>query len=81
MALNRPDLNLLHVFDTIYREGSLTRAAKALHLTQPAISKRIKSLEEQLNSPLFDRHNRSLSLTNTGHSLLPKAKEIPQGNL
>ncbi|MBL4796514.1 MAG: LysR family transcriptional regulator, partial [Oleispira sp.] len=44
----------------------------------PAISKRIKGLEEQLNSPLFDRHNRSLSLTNTGHSLLPKAREIVQ---
>jgi DNA-binding transcriptional LysR family regulator len=45
---------------------------------QPAISKRIKGLEEQLNSPLFDRHNRSLSLTNTGLSLLPKAREIVQ---
>ena len=37
MALNRLDLNLLHVFDTIYREGSLTRAARALHPTQPGV--------------------------------------------
>ena len=44
MALNRLDLNLLHVFDTIYREGSLTRAARALHLTQPAVSGAVAKL-------------------------------------
>jgi DNA-binding transcriptional LysR family regulator len=72
------DIQALHAFIAVAEHQSFSLAAEQLHLTQPAISKRIKGLEEQLNSPLFDRHNRSLSLTDTGHSLLPKAKEIVQ---
>ncbi|PAV27290.1 LysR family transcriptional regulator [Tamilnaduibacter salinus] len=55
MALNRLDLNLLHVFDTIYREGSLTRAAQALHLTQPAVSHSLSRLRDHFDDPLFTR--------------------------
>jgi DNA-binding transcriptional LysR family regulator len=72
------DIQALKAFIAVAELNSFSLAASQLHLTQPAISKRIKGLEEQLNSPLFDRHNRSLSLTNTGHSLLPKAREIVQ---
>ena len=53
MALNRLDLNLLHVFDTIYREGSLTRAARALHLTQPAVSHSLTRLRHHFDDLLF----------------------------
>ncbi len=60
MALNRLDLNLLHVFDTIYREGSLTRAAKALHLTQPAISHSLARLREQFDDALFVRQGNQM---------------------
>lgn len=62
MALNRLDLNLLHVFDTIYREGSLTRAAKALHLTQPAVSHALARLRDHFADPLFTRQ---------GHLMVP----------
>ncbi|SFR75494.1 DNA-binding transcriptional regulator, LysR family [Marinobacter daqiaonensis] len=55
MASNRLDLNLLHVFDTIYREGSLTRAARALHLTQPAVSHSLARLRDHFDDPLFSR--------------------------
>lgn len=72
------DIQALTAFISVADNRSFSIAAEHLHLTQPAISKRIKSLEEQLNSPLFDRHNRSLSLTDTGQALLPKAKEIIQ---
>lgn len=72
------DIQGLTAFLAVAEHKSFSMAAEQLHLTQPAISKRIKGLEEQLNSPLFDRHNRSLSLTDKGHSLLPKAKEIVQ---
>lgn len=72
------DIQALTAFIAVAELQSFSLAAEQLYLTQPAISKRIKGLEEQLNSPLFDRHNRSLSLTNTGHSLLPKAREIVQ---
>lgn len=72
------DIHALKAFIAVAEFKSFSIAAENMHLTQPAISKRIKGLEEQLNSPLFDRHNRSLSLTNTGLSLLPKAREIVQ---
>lgn len=72
------DIQALTAFIAVAELKSFSLAAEQLYLTQPAISKRIKGLEEQLNSPLFDRHNRSLSLTNTGISLLPKAREIVQ---
>lgn len=60
MALNRLDLNLLHVFDTIYREGSLTRAAKALHLTQPAVSHSLARLRDHFDDPLFTRQGNQM---------------------
>ncbi|WP_404368975.1 LysR family transcriptional regulator [Marinobacter sp.] len=60
MALNRLDLNLLHVFDTIYREGSLTRAARALHLTQPAVSHSLARLREHFSDPLFTRQGNQM---------------------
>lgn len=72
------DIQALTAFIAVAEHKSFSLAADQLYLTQPAISKRIKGLEDQLNSPLFDRHNRSLSLTDTGLSLLPKAKEIVQ---
>lgn len=60
MALNRLDLNLLRVFDTIYREGSLTRAARALHLTQPAVSHSLARLREHFDDPLFTRQGNQM---------------------
>lgn len=60
MALNRLDLNLLYVFDTIFREGSLTRAAQALHLTQPAISHSLSRLREHFDDPLFTRQGNKM---------------------
>ncbi|MEX0605482.1 MAG: LysR family transcriptional regulator [Marinobacter sp.] len=60
MALNRLDLNLLHVFDTIFREGSLTRAAHALHLTQPAVSHSLARLREHFDDPLFTRQGNQM---------------------
>ncbi len=60
MALNRLDLNLLHVFDTIYREGSLTRAARALHLTQPAVSHSLSRLRDHFDDPLFTRQGNEM---------------------
>ncbi len=47
-----------------------------MYLTQSAVSKRIKQLEEQLGTTLFDRHNRTISLTEAGEALLPRAQHI-----
>lgn len=61
-VLPRIDLNLLVVFDTIFNEGSITRAAGRLHLTQPAVSHALSRLREIFGDPLFNRQ---------GHSMVP----------
>jgi DNA-binding transcriptional LysR family regulator len=74
------DLQNLHAFITVARYGSFSAAAKHLHITQPAVSKRIKSIEEQLDVRLFDRVHKNLSLTPAGQSLLGKAETIYQAS-
>ncbi|MDX1455934.1 MAG: LysR family transcriptional regulator, partial [Marinobacter sp.] len=70
------DSNSLKAFVTIVDLGSFSEAAETLHLTQPAISKRLAALENQLGSPLLDRSQRNLQLTEAGARLLPHARRI-----
>jgi DNA-binding transcriptional LysR family regulator len=56
----------LRSFDAIVRHGGYHRAAEALHLTQPAISRHIRRLEEQLGEPLFCKRGRGVELTAFG---------------
>jgi LysR family glycine cleavage system transcriptional activator len=65
----RLSLDLLKGFEAAARHLSFTRAAQELFLTQSAISREIKTLEEQLGQPLFTRINRGLRLTETGQIL------------
>lgn len=74
MSGTRLDLNLLHVFDTIYREGSLTRAAKALHLTQPAVSHSLSRLREHFDDPLFIRQGNEMVPTPLARRFLESMK-------
>lgn len=66
----------LQAFIKVAESGSFSIAARQLFLTQPAISKRIKQLEQQFGSTLVDRRGKRLQLTQTGRSLLPRAREI-----
>ncbi|MEQ3696878.1 MAG: LysR family transcriptional regulator [Pseudomonadales bacterium] len=68
------DTQSLKAFLWVAETGSFSEAAESLHLTQPAVSKRIASLEDQLNVRLFDRINRRVSLTESGRVLLPRAQ-------
>lgn len=70
------DTQHLHAFVAIAEQGSFSAAAEKLHLTQPAISKRIALLEDQLGTRLFDRVGRSVILTPAGKILLNKAQLI-----
>ncbi len=70
------DTNNLTAFLAIVDSGSFSIAAEKLFLTQPAVSKRIASLEEQLNTPLFDRSGRTVNLNEAGRTLLPKARKM-----
>lgn len=69
-------MDVLHVFATVAREGSLSRAAHKLHLTQPAVSLQIKALQERLNLRLFERTPRGMRLTPDGAALLPLADRV-----
>ena len=55
MQINNVDLNLFVVFDAIYVEGNISRAAKRLHLTQPAVSNALARLRRIYDDPLFVR--------------------------
>jgi LysR family glycine cleavage system transcriptional activator len=65
----RLSLDLLRGFRAAARHLSFTRAAQELFVTQPAISREIKTLEDQLGQPLFRRVNRALKLTQAGREL------------
>lgn len=58
------------------REGSITRACRALHLTQPTVSGQIRELERALKTRLFERSGRSIVLTDTGRLVYRYADEI-----
>lgn len=70
------DLNQLRSFVTVARFAHLTRAAEALHLSQPAISGHIKALEEQFGVSLFERTRSGMDLTPSGRQLLSEAAQI-----
>jgi LysR family transcriptional regulator, transcriptional activator of nhaA len=63
-------------FWTAAREGSITKACRKLHLTQPTVSGQIKALERSLKAKLFDRAGRAITLTETGRVVYRYADEI-----
>ena len=64
------DIDQLLAFERIAREGSFSRAARHLDITQPSISARIQALEQEVGGPLFVRGGRKLALTERGESFL-----------
>jgi DNA-binding transcriptional LysR family regulator len=72
------DTQNLRAFALVARSGSFSAAAEKLHLTQPAVSKRVAILEQQLGTGLFDRIGRHVGLTEAGRALLPHAELIEQ---
>ena len=70
------DTSLLRSFVAVAETGSMTTAAKQLHLTQAAVSQQIKRLEELFDRPLFEREQRRLALTSSGGMLLAKAPRL-----
>ncbi|MCW8921162.1 MAG: LysR family transcriptional regulator [Sedimenticola sp.] len=70
------DINELKAFLAVAETESFSLAGEQLHLTQPAVSKRVASLEAELNTRLFDRISRNISLTEAGRQLLPRAQQM-----
>lgn len=71
-----PSLDLLKGFEAAARHLSFTKAAQELFVTQSAISRQIRTLEDSLGMPLFRRFNRALLLTDAGQTLFRTAAEI-----
>src|SRR5262249_28130361 len=65
-------------FLAIVQTGSLGRAAEALHLTQPALSRVVKQMESQLRVQLFERRTTGMELTTFGEVLLPYAEHLTE---
>lgn len=69
------NLSLYHIFYTVGRTGNISRAAKELFISQPAISKSIQKLEANLGTALLTRSSRGVTLTSDGEALFDKVKE------
>src|SRR5262249_8409934 len=70
------NLGHLRTFVAIVDTGGVHRAAARLHLSQPAVSRQIQSLESELGVPLFDRVGRRVQLTSEGEDLLRRGRRL-----
>ena len=70
------ELRVLRYYLTVAREENITRAAEILHITQPTLSRQMAELEEELNTRLFERTNRKITLTEAGMLLRRRAEEL-----
>ena len=70
------DLRTLRYFLAVARDENMTRAAERLRVTQPTLSKALKSLEDELGKKLFVRHAFNISLTEEGLLLRDRAREL-----
>jgi len=73
--MKRPRLNILRTFEAAGRNLSFALAAKELNISPPAVSQQIRQLEAYLDTPLFVRRHRRLSLTGTGQAYLDGVRE------
>lgn len=69
------NLELYRIFVTVAKEGNLTRASKILNISQPAVTKHIKNLENELQITLFKRNKYGMKLTDKGQLLFDEVKE------
>lgn len=69
------DFELYRIFKIVADEENITKASKILNISQPAITKHIKNLEDLLNFKLFERTNTGLSLTQKGRKIYEEIKE------
>jgi DNA-binding transcriptional LysR family regulator len=74
--MNAMDWDRLRIFHAVADAGSLTHAGDVLHLSQSAVSRQIRSLEDELNATLFHRHARGLILTEQGELLFDATRHM-----
>src|SRR5437762_37615 len=72
------ELRHLRYFIAVAEEENVSRAALKLHVSQPALSRQIRDLEEELGFPLLERSAKSVRLTEAGRVFLPEARAVLQ---
>jgi LysR family transcriptional regulator, cell division regulator len=70
------ELTDLLTFSTVARTGGITRAADELNTVQSNVTQRVKALEAEICTALFERHSRGMTLTGAGRRLLPYAQRM-----
>ena len=70
------EIRTLRYFLALVQEGSVSKAAKALYITQPTLSRQLADLEKHVGAPLYERGNKRISLTDEGMALYDYAKAI-----
>ena len=75
MLHSKIDLNLFIVLQAVYQQGSITAAAKKLHITQPAVSHALARLRDKFDDPLFVRHGRTMVPSETCETIMPKVNQ------
>jgi DNA-binding transcriptional LysR family regulator len=70
------ELRDLRYFVAVAQHRNFSRAAEALHVSQPALSEQVRKLEDELGAPLFERTSRGARLTDAGEALLPQARSV-----
>ena len=69
------DFELYRIFVEVAKKGNITKASEKLNVSQPAITKQIKNLEEQLSMKLLERKSKGVELTIDGKKLYEKIKK------
>lgn len=70
------ELSDIQTFAAVARAGGITRAAEELNTVQSNVTQRVKALEAEIGTPLFERHSRGMTLTAAGKRLLPYAQKM-----
>src|SRR3569623_3840115 len=70
------ELSDIKTFAAVARAGGITRAAEELNTVQSSVTQRVKALEAEIGTPLYERHSRGMALTGAGKRLLPYAQRM-----
>ncbi|MYL23201.1 LysR family transcriptional regulator [Halomonas alkaliantarctica] len=76
MNIRHLTFRLLQVYVTVIRCGSISEAARQLHLTQPTVSQQLKRLSEAVGGPLLEHHTAELRMTDTGQALYQASRDV-----